>query len=221
MARKLKRHTRPAPPPVDKIKLAIAYVGAVDLLRRQWESLYYLFIGDQITHRWIKTAIPALADSVGLSLTVMVYLEIAKLHDPATSMNRPDKRNLVLRRVIDELAPPTGTPARSRIEDEYLKLQPTAAKIKDWRNSVGAHKDLLMSLRVMDHLLNRSQPHPLPFIPLFELQSAVNSIFEITDLIVATYLPDMSWRDTELVKNDAAKIVGWIARSQSDQGGAQ
>jgi hypothetical protein len=121
-------------PPVDKGKLTVAFAGASQLLRRQWDALNLLFV-DLNRPRGLCDLIPDLADAAATAFTVMVYLEIAKLHDPLESMGQPSKRNLVLRRVIDEIAPPTGTPERDKIEAEYMRIQPTVEKIKQWRNA--------------------------------------------------------------------------------------
>jgi hypothetical protein len=131
MGRKKQRKPQTIPPPVDKVRLTLAFAGAVQVLRRQWDSLYFLFVANKDRRRALAHFAPNLSDAAALAFTVMVYMDIAKLHDPVITMNQPNKRNLVLRRVIDEIAPPAGTAERVAIELEFAKIQPTVEKIKE------------------------------------------------------------------------------------------
>src|SRR5205823_1948058 len=145
------------------------YVATVVNLRRDWDALANLFM-DAKRRAYLYKAFPHLADAISTQLTISVYMGIAQLFDSPETFNDPKKANLVLRRVIDDLAPAAGTAERKSIEADYSAMEPTVKLIKKWRNVVGAHRSLTTILALVDYMKSgKTQPHPLPHIPLMKL----------------------------------------------------
>ena len=194
MAKTSRGPKKTPPAPVDATQLVLGFVSAVGVIRQSWETWHRLFMDDNRCRFDLQANAPTLAETINLSLTITLYMLIAQLNDPEISMNDPHKRNLVLRRVLDSVAPPKGTLARDRIEAHYARMQPTLEKLKQWRNAVGAHKDLMTSLKIMEHLDNPTvTPNPLPFIPVMDVLMTVEGLVAITDEIVNHHLSGVEW----------------------------
>jgi hypothetical protein len=176
--------------PLIRTEATIAFAGAVQVIRRQFDALYLLFEENRVPGL-IETA-PWLSDSAALAFTVMVYMGIVKLFDPEESLNSSRKRNLVLRWVIDEVGGERGTKEREALEAEYRKLEPLVVKLKEWRNKIGAHSDFIAWIAIIDHAMsNGATPHPAPFIPIAELKAAVQGLSSISDTLVKMYVPEI------------------------------
>jgi len=175
------------PAPYDKTKMAAAFAISVGHIRRQWDALHYLFRVPATKQSLIKIT-PALSDIIATSLTVTVYILITQLYDPPISMKDPTKRNLVLQRVLDELAPAKGTPERAKIDAEFERVKPTFDKLKIWRNCVGAHKDLTTAIGIVDHILG-ARTNPIPRIPLADVEETVKWLISLKDVVAANHCP--------------------------------
>ncbi len=152
-------------------------------LRRDWDALSHLFM-DAKRRAYLKSHLPNLEDRISTLLTVSVYMGIACLFDSPMTFNDPGKSNLILRRVIDDLAPPKGTPERARIEADHLAMKPTVKLIKDWRNVIGAHWSLPTTIALVDYIKSgHKQPHPLPHIPLMAVRDVLQCLVSTTDAI--------------------------------------
>jgi hypothetical protein len=201
-----KSKQKPARKPPDKNEMLLAFASSMQLMRRQWNALELLFV-DSVQRGKLYAFAPRLCDAIHTALTVTLYLEIVKLHDPLFSNNDVNKSNLVLRRVIDEVAPPVGSRERAAIESDYDKMQPTIKKLKDWRIGFGAHKDLVKSLQMQSHLNNRDrEPNPIPRIVVKELRECVDGHIRITDCMISYYLPDFQWYDDQ-IGEEVRKVV--------------
>src|SRR5438128_812904 len=106
MARSVKKAKGPTgtPPVYDKRKMFDFYRASVATLRQDWDALAQLFM-DGTRRAYLDQAVPTLADRVSTLLTVSVYMGVAQFFDPLMTFNHHSKSNLVLRRVIDDLAP--------------------------------------------------------------------------------------------------------------------
>src|SRR5258706_11532254 len=150
-----------------KTKLALGFFASAGMIRKQWDSFHHLFLANAQRTKAIDALAPELCDAINTALTVIVYQLLAQLNDPVISNNNPQRRNLVLRRVIDEIAPPAGTAQRKKIDADYQAMLTTLDKLKRWRNAVGAHKDLETAFGVIDYMLDPSaNVNPIPFIGL-------------------------------------------------------
>lgn len=185
MANKTKKKGPTGTPPVyDKQKMFDFFLASVAKLRRDWDALANLFM-DAKRRAYLTKNVPVLGDCISTLLTVSVYMEIAQLFDPLMTFNDHRKSNLVLRRVIDDMAPPVGTAERTQIEADYMAMESTVKLIKEWRNVMGAHRNLITTIRLTDYVRSgHKQPHPLPHIPLMDVHHILECLVNITDAIV-------------------------------------
>jgi hypothetical protein len=179
----MKKKSKGKPPVYDKRKMFNFYRAALIRMLTDWDAFRHLFlINDR--NSYLKQHAPRLKDSVSTQLTIAVYMGIAQLFDPLATFNNPKHSNLVLRRVIDDLAPPTGTLGRNEIESHYKAMQPTVEKIKNWRNKIGAHRSLTIALELVEYIESSgAKPHPLPFIPIKEVTEVLHGLVRITDIL--------------------------------------
>lgn len=198
---KSKRTVTPPPAAYDKKKMFGFFWATVRNIRRDWDAVSCLF-GDPKRREFLQKSFPAFADSIGTHLTISVYMGLAQLFDPPESFGDPNKRNLVLRRVIDDVAPPIGSPERTQIENDYKAMEPLVKRLKDWRNAVGAHRSLNTTLALMDYIENgHSTAHPLPHIPLMELHATLERLIGITDDLVKQVQGKFEpWYEPEVVR---------------------
>lgn len=195
----------------DKAKLFDTFLAYANILCRHWDALYNLYLIPGRLKFW-ESFTPYLTDCINTAITASVYLDIAKLNDRVISQNHHGKANLVLRRVIEDLAPSVGTPERNAVEAEYARLLPTVEKLKEWRDKFGAHSDLLRALATLEHLTTGTPPsNPIPFISLRELSEAVDCITRITDAIVLHRQPDLvgKW-NRPLIPEDVDKLMAKV-----------
>src|SRR5258708_7250308 len=121
-------------PAYDKGKMFDFYRASVATIRRDWDAFSHFYL-DGKRREYLNREVPTLADCVSTSLTVSIYMGLAQLFDPLMTFNQPSKSNLVLRRVIDDMAPPAGTPERAQIDADFVAMGPTIKLVKDWRNT--------------------------------------------------------------------------------------
>lgn len=178
-----RKKSKGKPPVYDKRKMFNFFRAALIRMLTDWDAFRHLFL---IIDRnsYLQQQVPHLKDSVSTQLTVAVYMAIAQLFDPLATFNDPKHSNLVLRRVIDDLAPARGTPERNEIEGHYKAMQPTVEKIRKWRNRIGAHRSLTIALELVEYIESGgAKPHPLPFIPIKEVTDVLLGLVRITDIL--------------------------------------
>jgi hypothetical protein len=178
-----KKNSKGKSPVYDKRKMFNFFRAALIRMLTDWDVFRHLFL---ITDRnsYLQQHAPCLKDSVSTQLTIAVYMGIAQLFDPLATFNDPKHSNLVLRRVIDDLAPAAGTPERNEIEGHYRAMQPTVEKIRKWRNKIGAHRSLTIALELVEYIESGgAKPHPLPFIPIKEVTDVLHGLVRITDIL--------------------------------------
>ena len=80
-------------------------------------------------------------------------------------------------------------------------MEPVLKRLKEWRNKVGAHKDLDTALMVMEHLDNPSTTaNPIPRIDSNDLNYTVASLIAIVDAFVTHHLPSNNqWHDNTAI----------------------
>jgi hypothetical protein len=63
-------------------------------------------------------------------------------------------------------------------------MEPIVKLIKDWRNKVGAHRSLMITIELVDYIRSgHTKPHPLPHIPLMKVHAALKSLVTISDIL--------------------------------------
>jgi hypothetical protein len=183
MANKSKHKAKGTSPAYDKQKMFVFYRASVADILRDWDTLSGVFL-NHARAAYLKKHFPVLEDRMSLLFTTSVYMGVAQLFDPLTTFNDHTKSNLVLRRVIDDLAPPVGSSQRKQIDADYVAMQPTVQLIKEWRNVVGAHRSLATVMKIVDYIMSgHTHPHPLPRIPIGKLRDVVKRLISITDTI--------------------------------------
>jgi hypothetical protein len=113
-------------------------------------------------------------------------------------MGNLSKANLVLRRVIDDLAPPDGTPERATIEKDYAEALALAHPILHARDKLGAHNDLLTNLQVAEHYLFNTCPYPVKNVTVGEIEEIMLRLIRITDEIVAKHRLGTQWYERKI-----------------------
>jgi hypothetical protein len=191
----------------------VFFVADVVSLCRDWEAFANCFM-DKNRREYLQSTLPALADCISTVLTTSVYMKLAQFFDPMETFNDYAKSNLVLRRVIDDIAPPAGTPERHQIEADYDAMEPTIKLIRQRRNSFDAHKSLATTLAIVDYIKSGSTlPHPMPRIPLGQVADTLTRLVNITDLMTAHVEgKQVSWYDKRVIQEiktifDAAGVA--------------
>jgi hypothetical protein len=193
-------------PSHDKTKLLVAFTVAVDTIRGIWEVFDELFLVSQKRSEVMRHFAQHTVSCVEGSLKTFLYMAIAQLNDPAETLNDPAKANLVLARVIDDLAPAPGTADRDAIDVDCATFRASAYPITKWRQKWGAHRDLLKALAVVDHL-TAGAPHPLPEIPATTVKEAVNCLIRIAQALVNEHTPGKQWCVPSAAKREVEKFV--------------
>lgn len=209
-------------PPYDKYKLLDAYIRIVTFQRRVWEASVEMFhkpaaespLAPRMTRMQVMHIVAPDLFSVLRDVCVLtVDAGIACLLDPEISMNDPTKPNLVLSRVIADLAPPHGTPARAAVDAAYDELKKLADPIRTSRNKVGAHLDLRVALAILNHDDDPAgmTSYPLKPVTVGELERMMELLTRITDEIVAHARPGRSWYE-QPISADVNKLFSTLFR---------
>jgi AbiU2 len=191
----------------DKDQLFEAYVSIMAFQRRLWETTFDVFLKNPPGHivnamtrgDVLDIVAPNLFDVLTHACILTACSNIASLLDPRSSQKDPSKMNLVMRRVVDDLAPPIGTPERAAIEADLGRVDNLAKPILLSRNKIGAHNDLSMNLAIARHYAEATQ-YPLPVATVGDLEEIMDCLVRITDAIVGHFRPGQQWykRDIEI-----------------------
>jgi hypothetical protein len=129
---------------------------------------------------------PRLFGILGRACELTVLSGIASFLDEIHFPNRPDRANLVLERVIEDLGPRVGTPERIRMEIDFKRAKALAKPILESRNKVGAHNDLILNLMVANHERTGTK-YPLANATVGQIDKIMRRFIRITDGIVARH----------------------------------
>jgi hypothetical protein len=190
-------------PTYDHGRLLDAYISLMEDLRQMWAATVEVFntdhdnLGAVRRRDIINMVAPRLFDCFAQACNLTVLSGIAAMLDPPHSTGNLSKANLVLRRVIDDLAPPEGTPERAAIEKGYAEAIALARPILHARDKLGAHNDLLTNRQVTEHYLFNTA-YPMKNVTVGEIDEIMLRLNRITDAIVAKHRPGTQWYEREI-----------------------
>jgi hypothetical protein len=141
---------------------------------------------------------PATMTLFDIRTSESLFAGIASLFDDLHFNTDPSKANLVLSRVIADLAPLHGTEVRKTIDREFTRATALARRIEFNRDKIGSHNDLVTNLQIEQHY-RTGAPYPAKRITVRRILKIMASLNTITDAIVAHNRPsEPTWYDSDL-----------------------
>jgi hypothetical protein len=196
------------PPSYRPAELLNAFLDLMAFQKHMWDVARDVFLANPRQPRMRLTVQVTRADLMQLTaVNLFDYLEyatvltvlmgVASFLDKVHMGTDQSKANLVLRRVVNDLAPPVGTPERLKIEADLARAEQLATPIFLTRDKLGAHHDLATNIGVMKHY-RHGDAYPLRNATGAELEEIMECFTRITDAIVATAAPGRVWYAREI-----------------------